>query len=345
MKNICFVVPTGDSIGGITTWFNIITEQAGSKINIFTIDTSLKNNIYSKKIHFIRLFKQFIRSFKQKRQFNNICRNNSIDVLHIATNGGKGFYRDLKLLKAAKKRNIPTILHFHYGRFREEHSGNGIASKLCRKCCGIADYLIFINEESFEYAKKTYKNAQLIYNPISLEKYSYTANSTKYLFLGNVFKEKGIMELINAFTKFNKDNLFELLVIGPYNDDYYQTLPKNNKIRFVGKMPHDRAMNELKGARALILPSYTEGMPYCILEAMARGIPVVASKVGNINEKVGDCGFLIKPKSEDDLMEKLNLTLDETLMADLSKKSYQRIKQYFSSETIIEKLFTIWGVL
>ena len=127
-------------------------------------------------------------------------------------------------------------------------------------------------------------------------------NRKYLLYIGWVRDNKGIRELINAV----KDLDVKLLIIGggdldKYKEYVYQEDIKN--IKFLGAIYDKRKFLYLDSADALVLPSYTEGAPVVIMEAMAKNVPVIATDVGGINKMVKNNkhGILIKPKSEKDI--------------------------------------------
>ena len=94
----------------------------------------------------------------------------------------------------------------------------------------------------------------------------------------------------------------------------------------------------------LVLPSLNEGMGRVLVEAMAAGKPVVASRVGGIPDLVrqGETGYLVPPADEEALANGIKMLLDDP---DKAKQMGQHGKEYshqFSLETMIEKLDNLY---
>ena len=166
------------------------------------------------------------------------------------------------------------------------------------------------------------KRIQVIYNGVNLEKFSPLHASNKdtapyVLFIGNLKKEKGVVELLQAFALIHQQ--FPTLVLkyvgGGAMLAELQSLAKHanllDKIEFAGVKPHEQLPSILANARILALPSYNEGVPNVVLEAMASGTPVVASNVGGIPEVVnGETGLLATTISADAIAAQLTAALN-----------------------------------
>lgn len=346
-NKVCIVAPTNGSIGGISTWFSLVKEEAEGFVDVFSIDTSLKNNIYSRGFNLKRKVSQTLRIHNQKKQLKGLINEKHISVLHIATSGGTGFLRDYFLLKYAKRRGIKTILHLHYGRFKNNYLSNSFTSFLCKKCCRFSDLIICIDEPTKKFLDSQKISNRLIYNPIKMTTNTYSPSSEQIIYIGNVLSTKGVLELVNAFKKYNVAKKYNLKIIGPVDESFYPCLniTDGDNIYICGPQNHDETMNELCKSKVLILPSYSEGMPYSILESMARSIPVVATDVGNIPFMLNGCGIIIKPKSEEDIFNALTKLEDKDVCLRLSVSSFERAMNMFSSKVIVNELLNLWRTI
>jgi glycosyltransferase involved in cell wall biosynthesis len=94
----------------------------------------------------------------------------------------------------------------------------------------------------------------------------------------------------------------------------------------------------MRGAQALVLPSYTEGLPRVIVEALAVGTPVIASAVGGIPEVIeeGVTGFLVPAGAEPALADRLRRMLGNAEEARRMRHRARRVgKQLFSTEAYV----------
>lgn len=126
------------------------------------------------------------------------------------------------------------------------------------------------------------------------------------LFAGMINRRKNVIGLLHAFQRvLASDQAFELLIAGPVRDEAYfrecQEFLKQecieNRVRFLGGCNSDRIAQLLSQSSCMVLLSYQETAPLIIGEAMARGVPVVASDVGGVKHMVenGVTGYVVDP--------------------------------------------------
>ncbi len=139
------------------------------------------------------------------------------------------------------------------------------------------------------------------------------------LFVGHIIRTKGIFELIDAWnTIAKKFNDIYLVLIGDGQDKAellgrVETYNLRDYVRTVGVVPHSQMHRWMNASDLLVLPSYSEGVPNVVMEAMACGLPVVATTVGGLPAAVGDSrgAILIPPKSSEQLADAMIEILDD----------------------------------
>lgn len=347
---ILFYAPKAPPIGGIATWFDLISSNKPESFDYDFINSSVSlkrqkaNGILKKCLSYIEMSNHF----KELKKKISIFKP---DILHIATSGKNGFLRDEKFIKYARRHGIKTVVHLHFGRTQNLFSEKSFESQNMKRVFSLADKIIAIDQITYNalLANGYEKKATFIPNPIKSQPYSYNLNSQKIMFVGTLNKNKGIVELISAFNLIdNKEYLLELY--GPSDDEEeinnVISSNTNSNIIFKGEVLHDSLMNVYQNYSFLILPSYTEGMPYCILEAMSFGVPVIATSVGNIPNMVCDNRMLILPKSIEDLKHRiLEYITNPALRKELSMLSYKKTQKEFSIESVVERMTKLWSTL
>lgn len=163
----------------------------------------------------------------------------------------------------------------------------------------------------------------VIYNGVDHQKFGEevhaTLNGEYLLYVGNLKHDKGVFELIHGFAKICDDFPgLQLVYAGSGVEkkrliELSQELNISNNVQFLGSVNHNALPALISHAKALVLPSYNEGVPNVVLEAMACGTPTLVTSVGGIpevfNEKI--CGKLIKPKSADAVAEGISFVLQQ----------------------------------
>ncbi len=179
-------------------------------------------------------------------------------------------------------------------------------------------------------------------------------NESVIIFVGALMRDKGVYELINAFTKISaKHPAVQLIILGegPENNSLNKIISNNrlnNKIHLIGSHPHDEVYLWLKASDLFVLPTYNEGLPNALLEAMACGLPVIASKVGGIPEVVkdGENGILIAAKNAGALYQALDqMLLNVNLSKGMGKKGKELIENEFTWESNAKKMTDLYESL
>lgn len=134
-------------------------------------------------------------------------------------------------------------------------------------------------------------------------------NKFVFIFIGRIVKDKGINELISAFTKlYTINNKIHLILVGPFEKDLDPLSPETEKIilshpniTFTGFQKDVRPY--FAASDALVFPSYREGFPNVVLQAGAMGLPSIVTDINGCNEIIieGKNGIIIPPKDENAL--------------------------------------------
>jgi len=171
------------------------------------------------------------------------------------------------------------------------------------------------------------------------------------MFAGTVTPRKGVFELIRAAEILNnKDVLF--LIVGNLNldRDYAQKVMEYARIKginakFTGFVPYEDLKALYSACDVFVLPSFEEGDPIALKEAMASGKPLIGSNVGGIPMQIKDGwnGFLVEPGNEKQLAEKIGYLIEnEEERAMMGKNSRKLAKEEFDWEKIAEKYLRVY---
>jgi glycosyltransferase involved in cell wall biosynthesis len=132
-----------------------------------------------------------------------------------------------------------------------------------------------------------------------------------FLIIGNLKPHKNLSRLIGAFQNATSTPNYRLIVAGESrgfitSDPHGLTLAKHaQRVEFVGSLSDEQLVKLMAGASALVLPSLYEGFGLPALEALAAGVPVIASDIPPLREVCGECATYFDPMSVDSIASAL----------------------------------------
>jgi alpha-1,3-rhamnosyl/mannosyltransferase len=142
------------------------------------------------------------------------------------------------------------------------------------------------------------------------------------LFLGNLEPRKNLRTLLAAFRSLPREvqNIYHLVIAGAeawHTREFkgeFHNLDENGKVILTGYFPQKFLPDLYRGASLFVYPSFYEGFGLPVLEAMASGVPVIASNTTSLPEVVGDAGVVVNPHDVDELRGAMVRILDNEKM-------------------------------
>ena len=277
-----------------------------------------------------------------------LCVTGRVDLAHIHITSGASLARKAVAVAIAVANRVPVVLHVH------AHSGalfNGSTSVLSRSQRHVfrwtlesADTVVALTPawERRLAERGRIRRSRVVANvpdiPLPAKPRSSTHKSL-ILFLGHLYRHKGVYELLEAFTRLKVERPDLKLVLageGPEAQDL-SLRAKQLGVKGAVQLPGwvDTAEKEalLAEAACLVLPSFSEGLPLVLLEAMHAGVPVVATTVGGIPETVEDSreALLVHPNDVSALSDALaRLVDDQAFAASLGENARARALTEFT---------------
>jgi len=175
----------------------------------------------------------------------------------------------------------------------------------------------------------------------------YSIVSDYVLYLGTLKPSKNVEGLVEAFSRLaNVDYRLKLVIAGKKGWLYEPIFEKVKKLGLEDRVIFTDFVDEsdkpalIKGAKLFVLPSFWEGFGLDVLNAMACGVPVVASNVGSLPEVVGGAGILVDPHSVDSIAVGMREVLSApiTKYNSLSKRGLEQAKKFSWEKTARETL-------
>ncbi len=346
-KKVIITVPKLTSPGGVSSYWNSIlpelSKMADIEIQTLEIGGHGKN-----------LLGPFIDQWNFKKRTAK-----EVDVVILNPSlGARSFFRDGFFAKRLAKKKIQFIVFFHGWDLEFEENVTKKHLKFFRSSFGEAKK-IFVLSNDFkskllewgyqgEVVVETTTVDTSLLSDFSIEQRLDSAKKsvkTRILFLSRLSKEKGIYETIDAFKKLSSQfpNL-ELTIAGDGKEfDTIATLVKNIEgIKMAGHVEGEEKTTLFKDSQIYCLPSYTEGLPTSVLEAMAFGLPVITTPVGGLKGffQDGKMGYLVEVKDAEGLSEKLELLLSENDKKDkMAIYNYNYAHSHLLSPMVSKRLY------
>jgi glycosyltransferase involved in cell wall biosynthesis len=179
-------------------------------------------------------------------------------------------------------------------------------------------------------------------------------NGRIVLFVGRLEAAKGIFDLLAAWKDVAAKCLdAKLWIVGPDSTDGEFTRQVHSRghadtIKMLGPLPSDNVANLMRKAQILCLPSHAEGTPNCVMEALACGLPVVATRVGGIPDIVEDnkSGILVDNGDVKGLAEALlRLLHDSESRLRMGQAAYCFARRYLDSRKSATRLVKLYKEL
>jgi glycosyltransferase involved in cell wall biosynthesis len=250
-----------------------------------------------------------------------IFRKPNLVYIHAASKGS--FFRKSLVVLSCRVFCLPVILHLHGGGFKEFYHGvSSFSQRYIRFIIRTSSSFVVLStgwKTWFLNEVDNFTNIRVIKNGVKEScQLPKSKDAKKIIFAGRLVKGKGLEDLFQAIAKLKTDGCdMNLVVAGDGNITEYQALAVKLGIKanvtFAGWVERKELDVYMGNARCLVLPSYAEGMPMCILEAFANKLPVVATTVGAIPEmlKHGTDGYLYPPGDIEQLSSYIKIYVED----------------------------------
>jgi glycosyltransferase involved in cell wall biosynthesis len=283
----------------------------------------------------------------------NVWRNSrDRDVVHVHTALAPlvTLLRGGLLAAAARARGRVVIVHAHGGLIQLWLTGR-FTRLVTRVALAPATRIVVVSEGLRETLAKAVRPDRLVLvdNGVDAERFGPggTAHDPpRILYVGLLTRRKGVLDLVAASELLRRRGVeHELWLAGGTTergaDDAADIVAAARTARLVGEQPYDQMPELYRSVDIFCLPSWWEAMPLSLLEAMAAGLPVVASRVGDVARAVDDgvTGLLVPPQDPQALASALEaLLVDAERRRRFGAAGRERVRASFSAATTVDRL-------
>ena len=352
-----------ENAGGIAMWAKHIMDFYRSTDDGITVEVLPYNrSIY---VHnglnaFVRLYKGATDYLGLMWQTRKRIKQEHFDVLHLCSRALLSIIRDYIVMKMARRNGVAGVMHFHCGRIPKLAAEDGWRWKILKKAVKAASATVVLDEESYRVLRSNgFGNVYKIANPLSCEMLDNIDRlgreilrvPRRLLYVGHVIPTKGVYELVEACTAIPD---VELRLLGRVEDGVKGDLERmasaksGEWMKLLGEKGHDDVLREMLSCDLFVFPSYTEGFPNVILEAMACGAPIITTGVGAIPEILDEgtdspCGVIVPVKDVKALKEAIgDLICDSLMKKNLIEIAREKVKSMYSVPIVWENLIETW---
>jgi glycosyltransferase involved in cell wall biosynthesis len=278
-----------------------------------------------------------------------------IDVIHINLSANASAYRKMVVAAVASALRIPYVVHLHSGEFGTFWESR---NELTRRRIDA----LFTNARSVVVLGRVWSDLVIAKVPELRDRIVIMPNSTrsqhhdfygdgpvKILFLGRLGPTKGIGELLDSFEIMRHRNDWQATLAGDGAvTETRLSVERRGLARRVtvpGWLDDDDVTAELHAADVLVLPSWVENLPMCVVEAFAHGLAVVCTPVGALPEIVEHekTGLLVPAKNAPALASAFErLLTDPVLRARLGNQARAQHAARFEIGGYVDRLVGVW---
>lgn len=352
-KNKLVVLHMGSDIripsNGIITVMKMILSSSilSEKYDLCTIPFSFPTlSRYHKVLGSIKAIPAFLMTVKK------------IHIVHIHHSTGFNFYMTgfFVFLSNVLKKKI--VLHNHGADFKEFFYGQKTFGQWCiKKTFEHASAVILLSLSWQQWHAQnigTKPRWTVIPNPTPLNQPDAPCRIMPdvgiVLYMSRLETRKGVYDLLDVIPRVVAEIPTITFVFAGDGDldavrEKIEELNIRENVKLLGWVEKERKVDVLNNADIFILPSYNEGLPMALLEAMSFGIPSIATSVGGIPELIrdGENGIIIHPGDKRQLADALlALARDKKRRASIGQEAFTTIKSSFSISEYHCKLATLY---
>jgi glycosyltransferase involved in cell wall biosynthesis len=281
---------------------------------------------------------------------------NELTLVHLQVTGGRSIERDLPVVLMGRLVSLPVVLQFHgAGQSDDYESGSSLHKWFYRMLVGNATAVAVLGRHAEEWLETVAPGvtARVINNWVESEPIVSALGDgpPRIVFAGRLGVRKGIYDLVEALDQLSREGMdFQAEIAGDGETEEVASLVGVNeqlrdKVNVLGWLYSGELRKLISRSWLFVLPSYAEGMPLAVLEAMACGRAVVGTQVNEMDQLVsdGESGILLKPGDIGGLAEGIRrICADRELAASMGQRGWEIARARFTEELCLKALVDLW---
>lgn len=341
--NILMLAPLPPPSGGIASWTVRYKEYCEeNRINLQIVNIAMKGERAISETMQYRLKVEFKRTWNIISDLKKKVRNSKPDVVHINTSCSHlGIFRDALCVLSIYNR-VPIVMHCRCNI--EDQLKGKIAPKLFEYLVKKASKVIVLNKFSSAYVERIEKGKSVFIpnfanGKMVAEKHVINDEIKNVIYVGHIERAKGIVQLAEA-ARLLPDIHFTL--VGAIREDISDIdIPSN--VLIVGRVGVEEVQRYLKEADVFLFPSKTEGFSNAVLEAMAMGLPIIASDVGANSAMIeNQGGIILKENTGIAICQAICEISSSDVRGKMSAWNIDKVKTSYMVKKVMQEYFEIY---
>lgn len=370
---VLLIGPEPPPMGGLAQYcIDLLNSDLSNRITFFpiTIPANFRPQAYTnirtwnifKRDGLFNILRQFLWAYKRMNQFRMKIQKEPFDIIHITSCTGWGFWRNGLHIYYGKKLGLKVVFHILGAIDDFWRNGSFIRRFFIRIVLDMADIHI-VQSDGLQSVTSNFTNKPVfsIYNGVNTNRYipkslysniNKNSNKIRVITVGVLGHRKGHYDLIEIAKKIKVEGLnIKIILVGGGEIDVFKSIIDNEGledfIELTGGISNLKKIELLQNSDIFVLPTYAEGQPIALLEAMSVGLPIISTMVGSIPEVIKqENGFLIEPGHLTALYEKIKiLAASPGLRQSMGLKNRQESVRKYSFNRTVREISDIYRTL
>lgn len=343
---IALISPLPPPSGGIARWTERYLAWFKGKAEVLIVNTALVGKRAASAGARMRVFDELLRVCRIIRETRTKLKDKP-DLVHLNTSCSKtGIIRDWVCARMAAKRRVPVVVQCHCN-IEDQLGDSSIAVWMFRKITAIAAVVLVLNEKSRSYAEQ-YAPGRVIVCPNFImtdqivDSHSIRDEIRTIIYAGDVRRSKGSDDLFRLAEQFPEK---KFVLAGAVAEEM-KTLKKPENVTLLGRLEAEDVYRQMDQADVFLFPSLTEGFSNALLEAMAHGLPVIATDVGANADMIEDQGGIIAAVHDVKAMrDAVDYLESRNVRTRMSSWNIAKTSEHYTQDAVLGKLVEIYSAV
>ena len=343
--DILMLAPIPPPSGGIASWTMRFIEYCDLEhVSLRIVNIALQGERATKEIMKRSIQVEFKRNIKILINLRQEIRKKRPDIVHINTSCSPfGVLRDA-LCVFITYGKAPIVLHCRCN-IEDQIGLSRLPRLVFRYLVKKSEKVIVLNKFSMKYVnnidlKKAVFIPDFVNDKMIENSHQINDKINNIVYVGHIERAKGIYQIVDVAKKMPSINF---ILVGAIREDLSK-IEFTSNITFAGRVNSDDVKKYLQEADVFLFPSMSEGFSNALLEAMAMGLPVIASDVGANREMIEDKGGVILEKNDSvHIINAIKFLCDTKIRKAMSEWNTKKVRGEYMMDIVMGKYFDLYN--